>query len=206
LSFGARWNSGVSRSPFPLGRSSGRLNRGVISIISISSIGEIHQGEVARSLSDLWRLDSFGHVTLERMWAWWFRRQRPDPVVAGVVGRPEIAGVLKPLVEPDFGELVLRPDVISAARVLRFGDRSIGTDHEVNFGGSCDSVVFGVQADDLASSVRLIPVDCDVVIGHRLSFRVDDAAAGRFADAGDDSPPGVNVTFDLFESDIAGRL
>src|SRR5262249_7706444 len=132
--------------------------------------------------------------------------QRPDHVVAGVVGRPQIAGVLKPLMEPDFGELVLRPDVISAARVLRLGDRSIGTDHEVNFSGSCHSVVFGVQADDLAISIRFIPVDCDVVIGHGLTFRVDDAAVGRLADAGDDSPPGVDVTFDLFESDIAGRL
>jgi len=33
---------------------------------------------------------------------------------------------------------------------------------------------------------------------------VDDAAASALADAGD--TPGDNVTFDLFESDIAGRL
>src|SRR6185312_10440596 len=141
----------------------------------------------------------------------------PEHDVAVVVFRLELAFVLEPLVELDFGELVLLLHVLTGGFwVRRLGDRPVGTDLEENIGGARDSVVFGVQADDLALGVRLIPVDCDVVVGHRLRARlffsiyhfgsVDDFAAGRLADAGDDSPPVVNVTFDLFESDSAGVL
>jgi hypothetical protein len=53
--FFASWNSGASRSAFPLGRSGGKLNRGVISIIS-SSIAEIHQGKASFCFYDIgWR-------------------------------------------------------------------------------------------------------------------------------------------------------
>src|SRR5262245_22584036 len=120
---------------------------------------------------------------LEPMWVSRFRWHLPDHALASVVGRPEIAGVLKPGVEPDFGELVFALDIIFAARVFRLGDRSIGTDLQVDFGGVSDSVVSDVQADDLAIGARLIPVDGDEVIGHRLFYRIDNVAAGGLADA-----------------------
>jgi hypothetical protein len=55
-------------------------------------------------------------------------RMWPEHDVAVVVFRPELAFVLKPLVELHFGELVLKLEVIIAARLRRLGDRSIGTD------------------------------------------------------------------------------
>ena len=50
-------------------------------------------------------------------------RMWPEHDVAVVVFRPELAFVLKPFVEPDFGELVLPLHVITGGLwVLRLGD------------------------------------------------------------------------------------